>query len=216
MLLYFSNIGFISTSYAQIFEFDEGDYYESKEKEKNTPPTTNSKDTATTTNLKDIENKPSPSATSEDTDKETCIDGPIEQAAVLSSPSNNDMNSDSYYSSNFHFVKKFDKNGTLVDSWGKVRFKDGQFLHAHGITIDSKDNVYISDAENYNIQKFDKYGNFITKWGSTGIGPGEFMQPESMAVDSLNNIYVTGYSGKNIQKFDSEGNFIIMWGYSWV
>jgi DNA-binding beta-propeller fold protein YncE len=105
------------------------------------------------------------------------------------------MNSDSY-SSDFHFVKKFDKNGTLVDSWGKVGPKDGQFLHAHGITIDSKDNVYVSDAEKCNIQKFDKDGNFITKWGTKGIGPGEFLQPESMAVDSSDKIYLAEYSRK--------------------
>jgi hypothetical protein len=144
---------------------------------------------------------------SEDTDTENCINNQIE--SVLSS--NDDLSSDSY-SSDFHFVKKFDKNGNIIDSWGNVGSKNGQFLHAHGITIDSQDNVYVSDAENCNIQKFDKDGNFITKWGTKGIGPSKFLQPESMAVDSLNNIYVAEYSGKNIQKFDSQGHFLTMWG----
>jgi hypothetical protein len=54
------------------------------------------------------------------------------------------------YTSNFHFRKKFDQNGNLIDSWGTVGSQDGQFLHAHGITIDSKDNVCVSDAENCN------------------------------------------------------------------
>ena len=31
----------------------------------------------------------------------------------------------------------------------------GQFLHAHGITVDLNGNVYVSDAEKCNIQKFD-------------------------------------------------------------
>jgi hypothetical protein len=92
----------------------------------------------------------------------------IESAATLSSDSN-DMNftSDSYYS-DFHFIKKFDKDGNLLDSWGNVGYGDSQFFHAHGITIDSKDNVYVSDAAKCNIQKFDKYGSFITKWGTKG------------------------------------------------
>ena len=34
MILYIINTGFISTSYAQIFEFDEEDYYENEEEEK--------------------------------------------------------------------------------------------------------------------------------------------------------------------------------------
>src|SRR5687768_4340165 len=124
LLLYIIIIDFIPISYAQIFEFEDEDYYESKEKKEENPPTT-------TTNSKDKSAKPN----SEDTDKDTCIDGNrIESAAILSSDS--DKKSDSYYS-DFHFVKKFDKKGNLVDSWGKVGTKDGQFLHAHGITIDS-------------------------------------------------------------------------------
>ena len=74
------------------------------------------------------------------------------------------MNSDSYLS-DFHFVKKIDKNGNLVGSWGTVGPKDGQFLHVHGITIDSQDNVYVSDAEKCNIQKFDNEGKFLDMWG---------------------------------------------------
>jgi DNA-binding beta-propeller fold protein YncE len=105
------------------------------------------------------------------------------------------MNSDSY-SSDFHFIKKFDKNGTLVDSWGKVGPKDGQFLHAHGITIDSTDNVYVSDAEKCNIQKFDKDGNFITMWGSLGCKDDQFLIPHDIAMDSKGYIYVTD-SGKS-------------------
>jgi hypothetical protein len=72
------------------------------------------------------------------------------------------------------YKKKFDKNGHLLDSWGTVGSQDGQFLHAHGITIDSRGNVYVSDAEICNIQKFDKNGNFLTMWGSLGYKDDQF------------------------------------------
>ncbi|HVP82282.1 MAG TPA: 6-bladed beta-propeller, partial [Nitrososphaeraceae archaeon] len=190
MIICFIPIVFVSVIYAQEFEFNSEDYYDAEENS----PNTNSEDQSINTD-------------SEDTDKEPCIDGQLESsAAVLSAVS------DDSYTSNFHFVKKFDQNGNLVDSLGTVGPKDGQFLHAHGITIDSQDNVYVSDAEKCNIQKFDKDGNFITKWGTKGIGPGEFLQPESMAVDSSDNIYLAEYSRKNIQKFDGNGKFITMWG----
>ena len=65
LLLYIIIIDFIPISYAQIFEFDEEEYYESKEKKEENPPTT------TTTNSKDKSAKPN----SEDTDKDTYIDG---------------------------------------------------------------------------------------------------------------------------------------------
>jgi hypothetical protein len=184
IILYVVFTGCISIIYAEVFEFNEEDYYASDQSISEKNP-----------------------ANSEDIDKENCINNQIQ--AVLSS--NNDLSSDPY-SSEFHFVKKFDRDGNLIDSWGTVGSNDGQFLHAHGITIDSQDNVYVSDAENCNIQKFDRDGNFITKWGTKGVGPSKFLQPESMAVDSLDNVYVAEYSGKNIQKFDSDGKFLKMWG----
>jgi hypothetical protein len=206
ILLYFLNTGFVSTSLAQVFEFNEEDYFSSEENEElEEQQEQEEEDEKTTTNAKD-----SSTATStdfEDTDKEPCIDGQIESSAAVLSATSDDS-----YTSNFHFVKKFDRDGNLIGSWGTVGSNDGQFLHAHGIIIDSQDNVYVSDAEHCNIQKFDKDGNFITKWGTKGIGPGKFLQPESMDVDSLNNIYVAEYSRKNIQKFDSNGKFITMWG----
>ena len=200
IIAFFShNNNLINSIYGQIFEVDEEDYFDTD--------TNDNADTDSTSTTKNSQ-PASASVTSEDTDKENCINNQIE--TVLGS-NNDNVNSDSY-TSNFHFVKKFDKNGNLVGSWGTVGSQDGQFLHAHGITIDSKDNVYVSDAENCNIQKFDKEGNFIAKWGTKGKGPGQFLQPESMAIDSMDNIYVAEYSGKNIQKFDNNGKFIKMWG----
>src|SRR6058998_2243847 len=34
----------------------------------------------------------------------------------------------------FHYVKKFNSNGTLIAAWGTKGTGPGQFLHAHGIT----------------------------------------------------------------------------------
>ncbi len=104
MIICFIPIFFVSVIYAQEFEVNEEDYFSSEEEKQ--------EDAKTNTNSKDF----STAATdSEDTDKEPCIDGQIESsAAVLSALS------DDSYTSNFHFVKKFDQNGNLVDSWGTV------------------------------------------------------------------------------------------------
>jgi hypothetical protein len=114
--------------------------------------------------------------------------------------------------SGFHHVTKFDREGNVIAAWGTKGTGPGEFLHAHGITIDSNGFVYVSDAEKCNIQKFDSDGNFITMWGTKGTGAGKFYQPEGLAVDSNDNVFVVDYSNKYIQKFDSDGNFITMWG----
>jgi DNA-binding beta-propeller fold protein YncE len=46
--------------------------------------------------------------------------------------------------------------------WGSEGEGNGQFLQPHGIGIDSKDNLYVTDAELLNVQKFDSNGQFIS------------------------------------------------------
>jgi hypothetical protein len=41
----------------------------------------------------------------------------------------------------FKSIKKFDSDGKFITSWGSEGDDDSQFLHAHGIDIDSSDNV---------------------------------------------------------------------------
>ena len=106
MIICFIPIVFVSVIYAQEFEFNSEDYYDVEENS----PNTNSEDQSTNTD-------------SEDTDKEPCIDGQLESsAAVLSAVS------DDSYTSNFHFVKKFDKDGNIIDSWGNVGSKMDSFF----------------------------------------------------------------------------------------
>ena len=108
--LFFISINFISAINAQVFEFNEEDYVssEEEEKEEKDTTTTNSADVSAATNSEDIY------------EKETCINNQID--SVLSS--NGDMSSDSY-SSEIHFIKKFDKDGNIIGSWGTVGSHDG-------------------------------------------------------------------------------------------
>src|SRR5919108_1080103 len=109
----------------------------------------------------------------------------------LGGSNDNELGSLSGDLGSFKYIKKFDSDGNYIAGWGSKGTGEGQFLHAHGIGVDrSSGDVYVSDAENYNIQKFDSNGNFITSWGSEGTGEGQFSVPESIAVDSSGNVYV--------------------------
>ena len=107
-----------------------------------------------------------------------------------------------------------EKTTSVITEWGTKGSGDGQFEYPMFITLDSLDNVYVTDRQNNRIQKFDSNGNFILKWGTKGSGDGQWDYTTNamsgIAVDSLNNVYVA--SQKKIQKFDSNGNFILKWG----
>jgi DNA-binding beta-propeller fold protein YncE len=110
-------------------------------------------------------------------------------------------------------VQKYDTQGNFVTSWGVNGTGAGQFLHIHGITLDSGGNLLAVDEGKNEIQKFDSEGNFITSWGSEGKGAGVFSSKiEGIAVDAEDNVYVVDYGNNSIQKFADDGTFLTSWG----
>jgi aldose sugar dehydrogenase len=113
----------------------------------------------------------------------------------------------------FHHIKKFDANGKLIASWGEKGTGDGQFIHPHGIAVDSQGNVFVADEERQDVQKFNSNGTFMTEWGSLGRDAGQFSpRIEDINVDPDGNVYVVDYGNSRIQKFTNDGEFITMWG----
>jgi tripartite motif-containing protein 71 len=54
----------------------------------------------------------------------------------------------------FAYIQKFDSNGTFITKWGSQGTGDGQFNVPFSIDIDSLNNVYVADFDNYRIQVF--------------------------------------------------------------
>ena len=51
-------------------------------------------------------------------------------------------------------VKKFSSSGSYLGNLGTEGSGPGQFSHPVGVAVDSANNVYVVDCDNYNIQKF--------------------------------------------------------------
>jgi NHL repeat len=109
-----------------------------------------------------------------------------------------------------------DKSSSIISyryakQWGLGGSDPGQFLNPSGVTVDSKDNVYVTDDGNSRIQKFDSNGDLIKILGFNDTGNIQINNPGGIAIDSKDNVYVTDYNSNTVSKFNSNGNYILNW-----
>lgn len=114
-------------------------------------------------------------------------------------------------------ITKTDADGNFIKHIGKPGRENGTFsstttLH---LTVDSEDNLWVSDSGNHTLQKFDNDGNFILRIGNfntPSTADGGFRSPRGIDTDTNNNIYVADHTNNRIQKFDKDGNFLMKIG----
>ena len=94
--------------------------------------------------------------------------------------------------SQFKMSKKFGWKGS-----GSQHFNSPNFL-----TIDSKDNIIVSDNGNDCIKMFDHTGEFVRKFGEGLICP------MGIAVDKNDNIIVADAGNQRVQAFTNKGHYI--------
>jgi DNA-binding beta-propeller fold protein YncE len=119
-------------------------------------------------------------------------------------------------------VLVYDQAGTLVKSWGGpgkgYEWPDSN----HGITVDSKGNVWLggNGSKDTQVLKFTGAGEFVFQIGKHGIHNGSndvenFWQPTKVFEDvSANEVYVAdGYGNRRVIVFDTEtGKYKRHWG----
>jgi len=88
---------------------------------------------------------------------------------------------------------------------------DAQFRLPHSITIDSNDNLYVSEPNNQKIRKIAPNGLVSTHAGGTlghqdGVGTeASFVWPAGLAMDADDNLYVADRYGHTIRKITPQG-----------
>lgn len=101
--------------------------------------------------------------------------------------------------------------GTLLDSWGANIFQV-----PHGLRVDDRDNIWITDVELHQVFKFSHDGTLRMSLGVAGK-PGwdaeHFNKPTDVAVARDGSFYVSdGYGNRRVAKFSAEGRFLLEWG----
>jgi len=101
--------------------------------------------------------------------------------------------------------------GKLLSSWGA-----NLFLVPHGITIDSANNVFLTDVGLHQVFKFTHDGKPILTLGEARVGRWDathFNQPTDIAIRPDGSFYVSdGYVNSRVALFDRNGKWIQEWG----
>lgn len=97
-------------------------------------------------------------------------------------------------------VLKFDKDGHFIKSWGGIGTEPGKFLVAHGIAVDSKGLLWVSDRENQRIQVFDQDGTFIKEMKIGGL-------PCNVSIGEQYVYMVDGHAGQ-LLRLDLNGKVL--------
>ena len=101
-------------------------------------------------------------------------------------------------------VLKFDKNGNFIKTWGGKGTEPGKFDVAHGIAIDAKGMLWVTDRENQRIQIFDQDGKYIRDVKYAGL-------PCALDIGSQNIYMVNGFAGQ-VLKLDLDGKVLAATG----
>ena len=103
------------------------------------------------------------------------------------------------------------RTGRLLGIWGR-----NAFALPHGLTVDLKDNIWVTDVAWHQVFKFSHDGRLLLTLGERGK-PGDdsshFNRPTEVAVAPDESFYVSdGYGNSRVLKFAADGTFLFQWG----
>lgn len=90
---------------------------------------------------------------------------------------------------------------------GKIEIGAGGFFHPQSLTLDDKDNIYVSDTGNHRIRVFNPAGKVLNKFGIQGARLGEFNSPAGLTLDNAQNLLVVDEKNFRVQIFTYRGVF---------
>jgi peptidylamidoglycolate lyase len=105
-----------------------------------------------------------------------------------------------------------DKNdGKLLNSWG-----DNLFIMPHGLKVDNKNNIWVTDVGLNQVFKFSHEGKLLMKLGVAKVAGDDnshFYKPTDIAIAKDGSFYVSdGYGNSRIIKFSATGKYLFQWG----
>ena len=105
----------------------------------------------------------------------------------------------------------FNSEGKFLSRWG-----DGQFVLPHGIWMNAKDEIFVTDTNDHTASKWTLDGKRLRLWGTPKIpGPQDmpFNRPTKVFQTNDGEMYITdGYGQQRVHHYDNKGELIHSWG----
>ena len=103
------------------------------------------------------------------------------------------------------------RTGEVLTEWGA-----NQFAMPHGLTVDDKDNVWVTDVALQQVYKFSHNGQLLMTLGERGVAgtdAAHFNRVTDVAVAPDGSFFVSdGYRNSRVMKFSPTGTFLMQWG----
>jgi peptidylamidoglycolate lyase len=101
--------------------------------------------------------------------------------------------------------------GKIINSWGA-----GLFIMPHSLTVDTENNIWVTDVGLQQVLKFSHEGDLLLKVGEAKISGEDsthFNRPTDIAVAKDGSFYVSdGYLNSRVVKFSASGHYLFSWG----
>jgi DNA-binding beta-propeller fold protein YncE len=119
-----------------------------------------------------------------------------------------------------HPVSIWSADGTFIGSWG-----EGDYRDPHGIFIDPKDNIWLTDTQWHVVEKRTQEGKLLLELGTRGRAMpttsqkgdngNPFNMPSGVALSKAGDIFVSdGYGNRRVHRFSATGERKASWGRS--
>jgi len=146
------------------------------------------------------------------------LQGKFISETSLLSPVQPALGKDRLYLSTFGPIAIFSLDGRLLDTWGARSREIGGFDYAHGVVVDSRENIYVGDTNNTRVVALNKKGDVLWVRGRPPEGvldPRKGVNlPAGMTIDEKERLYIVDAFDFSIRVFNTKGQELAKFGGS--
>ena len=114
----------------------------------------------------------------------------------------------------YHRVAVFDRDGKLLNEFGKFGEKDGEFIYPTDVAFADDGRIFVGEyGGNDRISVFDKQGRFQYSFGTHGDGEDQFSRPSALYMDNANDrLYIADSCNHRIAVYTPDGELVRYFG----